>query len=92
MPRPWWAGRTNRKETAVASADEIRAGLASILEEVAEAVVDSMAGLQQHMREHPDFAEVGEAMLREWNEGLSHTCKLDATRAVLLPGINCRNE
>jgi acyl carrier protein len=37
------AGETNRKEQPVASADEIRAGLASILDEVADVKADEVS-------------------------------------------------
>lgn len=49
---------------------------AVILEEVAEAVVETMADLRQHGKDYPDFESVGEAMIRAWNDGLHGTCKL----------------
>ena len=42
-----------------------------IIEEVADAVAETIAGLRQHTLDFADFKPVGEAMLREWNEGLS---------------------
>ena len=53
---------------------------AAILEEVAEAVVKTMADIPQHIKSHPDFAKVGEAMIREWNDGLNATCRLESKR------------
>ena len=41
-----------------------------ILEEVADAVTDTVGDLHQHTLNFPDFKPIGEAMLREWNEGL----------------------
>jgi len=49
---------------------------AAILEEVAEAVVKTMTDLRQHIKDHPGFENVGEAMIREWNDGLNTTCRL----------------
>jgi serine/threonine-protein kinase HipA len=42
-----------------------------IIEEVADAVAETVAGLRQHALDFADFKPVGEAMLSEWNEGLS---------------------
>ncbi|MEI8033731.1 MAG: type II toxin-antitoxin system HipA family toxin [Chlorobiaceae bacterium] len=42
-----------------------------IIEEVADAVAETVAGLRQHTLDFADFKPVGEAMLSEWNEGLS---------------------
>jgi len=50
---------------------------AAILEEVAEAVVKTMTDLRQHIKDHPGFENVGEAMIREWNDGLNTTCRLE---------------
>jgi len=46
-----------------------------ILEEVAESVVETMSDLRQHINDYPDFREVGEAMLRQWNEGVNSSCR-----------------
>ncbi|MDP2751685.1 MAG: type II toxin-antitoxin system HipA family toxin [Rhodocyclaceae bacterium] len=46
----------------------------AILEEVAESVVKTMSDLRLHCKAHPDFSVVGEAMLREWNEGVNVAC------------------
>jgi serine/threonine-protein kinase HipA len=50
---------------------------AAILEQVAEAVVKTMTDVRQHIKDYPGFEKVGEAMIREWNEGLNATCRLD---------------
>jgi serine/threonine-protein kinase HipA len=42
----------------------------AVLEEVAEAVASTVADLHRHTLDFPDFKPVGEAMQREWNEGL----------------------
>ena len=42
-----------------------------IIEEVADAVAETVSGLHQHTLDFADFKPVGEAMLSEWNEGLS---------------------
>jgi len=41
-----------------------------IIEEVADAVAETVAGLRQHTLDFADFKQVGETMLSEWNEGL----------------------
>ncbi len=59
---------------------------ASILEEVAEAVVKTMDELRQYAKDHKDFEQIGDAMLKEWNDGLNSTCisHYVAHRAVIL--------
>ncbi len=47
-----------------------------ILEEVADAVLDTMTELRQHIIEISSFKPVAEAMLREWNEGLNVSCRI----------------
>ncbi len=42
-----------------------------IIEEVADAVAETVAGLRQHTLYFEDFKPVGDAMLSEWTEGLS---------------------
>ncbi len=42
-----------------------------IIEEVADAVAETVAGLRQHTLDFADFKSVGEAMLSEWKEGLT---------------------
>lgn len=57
-----------------------------MLEEVAEAVVKTMDDIRQHVRDRADFKEVGEAMLREWNDGLNVSCKPDSEKMISSPG------
>jgi serine/threonine-protein kinase HipA len=52
---------------------ETRAGgtpaqIRSILDRIAEAIQSTSADLRVYMKEHPDFADVGERMLREWEK------------------------
>ena len=42
-----------------------------ILEEVGNAVAETVSGVRQHISDYSDFKPVGEAMLSEWNEGLN---------------------
>ncbi len=42
----------------------------AILEEVADAVTETIADLHRHTLDFPHFKPVGDAMQREWNEGL----------------------
>jgi hypothetical protein len=46
-----------------------------------------MIDLRWHVKQHPDFEKVGDAMLREWNDGLSLTCKPDPEKMVSLPAV-----
>ena len=50
-----------------------------ILEEVGNAVAETIAGVRCHMSAYPDFKPVGEAMLMEWNEGLNVLKRSSAT-------------
>lgn len=59
----------------------------SIMDEVAESVVTTMSELQQHIKAHPDFEKIGEAMLREWNDGLNTTCNPGSKKTLFLPSI-----
>jgi serine/threonine-protein kinase HipA len=38
-----------------------------ILERIGDAISDTTKKLRSHIREHPEFAEIGERMLREWD-------------------------
>jgi serine/threonine-protein kinase HipA len=59
---------------------EIRCGgtpsqVRDILERIAEALRSTSAEVRTHMREDPDFAEIGERMLREWEKGAAFSLK-----------------
>ncbi|MEI8186453.1 MAG: type II toxin-antitoxin system HipA family toxin [Chlorobiaceae bacterium] len=41
-----------------------------VLEEVANAVAETVQGVRRHISDYPDFKPVGESMLGEWNKGL----------------------
>jgi serine/threonine-protein kinase HipA len=43
----------------------------SILQSIAEAVHSTSAEMRLYMKAHPDFAEIGERMLREWETGIA---------------------
>jgi serine/threonine-protein kinase HipA len=52
---------------------ETRAGgtpaqIRSILDRIAEAVHSTSADVRAHMKEHPDFEDIGRRMLREWEK------------------------
>ena len=63
-----------------------------MLEEVAEAVVKTMDDIRQHVRDRADFKEVGEAMLREWNDGLNVSCKPDSEKTISFPGRSAQGQ
>jgi serine/threonine-protein kinase HipA len=46
-----------------------------ILERIAEALRSTSADVCTHMKEDPDFAEIGERMLREWEKGAAFSLK-----------------
>ena len=45
------------------------------LERIAEAIGNTAVEVRAYMKEHPEFAEVGERMLREWENGVAHSLK-----------------
>lgn len=61
-----------------------------ILDEVAEAVVRTEHDVLQHMREHPGFQAIGEAMLREWRAGVDASCRVPVAKKRTLSGAAAR--
>jgi serine/threonine-protein kinase HipA len=47
-----------------------------ILERIAEALRSTAAEVRTHMKENPDFVDIGERMLREWEKGVAVSLKL----------------
>ena len=47
----------------------------AILERIAEALHNISTEVRTHMKEDPDFAEIGERMLREWEKGAAFSLK-----------------
>jgi serine/threonine-protein kinase HipA len=59
---------------------ETRAGgtpaqVRGILERIAGAIHSTSADVRAYMKEHPDFADIGERMLQEWEKGASLSLK-----------------
>ena len=57
---------------------ETRAGCSpslvkGILEQIATAITSTSAEVRSYMKEHSDFIDVGERMLQEWKNGLTHS-------------------
>jgi serine/threonine-protein kinase HipA len=55
---------------------ETRAGgtpakIRQILERIAEAIQETTQEVHTYMKEHPQFAEIGERMLQEWESGVN---------------------
>jgi serine/threonine-protein kinase HipA len=48
----------------------------AILERIAEALHSISTEVRTHMKEDPDFAEIGERMIREWENGAAFSLKL----------------
>ena len=42
-----------------------------ILERIAEAVQETAGEVHSYRKEHPEFAETGQRMLREWQGGVN---------------------
>jgi uncharacterized protein YehS (DUF1456 family) len=42
-----------------------------ILERIAVAISDTSVQARTYIKEHPDFAEIGERMLQEWEKGIA---------------------
>jgi len=68
--KKWWP-RKMLEKFAVAHLALSNAG--QILEKVADAVADTRAELNAYKEHHPEFLEVGERMLAEWETGLTVT-------------------
>jgi serine/threonine-protein kinase HipA len=54
---------------------ETRAGgsparIRQILERISEAIAETTEELQSYMRQHPEFVEIGQRMLQEWDTGV----------------------
>lgn len=47
-----------------------------ILEEVADSVAQTMNELRLHIKDYPEFRNVGESMIEAWEDGLNLSCKL----------------
>lgn len=43
---------------------------AQTIDRIAEAIIDTAGLIPPYIREHPDFEEIGNAMLRNWQEGV----------------------
>ena len=59
---------------------ETRAGgtpakIRQILERIAEAIQETTAEVQSYRNEHPEFAEIGQRMLQEWESGVSSSLR-----------------
>ncbi len=49
------------------------ARIAQTLHRVAQAIQDTMGEVRLYIREHPEFTDVGERMLREWDSGIRNS-------------------
>jgi serine/threonine-protein kinase HipA len=47
-----------------------------ILERVADAMSQTGGEVRSYIKEHPEFGEIGERMLQEWDQGREHSLKL----------------
>src|SRR5450432_2095999 len=59
---------------------ETRAGgtpakIGQILERIAEAIQETTREVHSYMKEHPEFAEIGQRMLQEWESGVSSSLR-----------------
>jgi serine/threonine-protein kinase HipA len=42
-----------------------------ILERISEAIEETKGEVRFYMKEHPEFAEIGERLLEEWESGVN---------------------
>ena len=47
------------------------ARIRQILERIAEAIQETTGEVHTYMKEHPEFAEIGQRMLQEWANGVN---------------------
>jgi serine/threonine-protein kinase HipA len=47
-----------------------------ILERVADAVSQTANDVRSYIKEHPEFGEIGERMLQQWEHGREHSLKM----------------
>jgi hypothetical protein len=60
---------------------ETRAGgtpaqIRNILDRIAEAMHSTSAEVRVYMKEHPDFADIGERLLHEWVKGIAISLRI----------------
>jgi serine/threonine-protein kinase HipA len=46
-----------------------------ILERIDEAMTQTAAEVRSYIKQHPDFAEIGDQMLQEWEHGSAHSLR-----------------
>src|SRR5258708_26674635 len=51
------------------------AKIRQILERIAEAIQETTREVRSYMKEHPQFAEIGERMLQEWVSGVNSSLR-----------------
>ena len=47
-----------------------------ILERIDDAMSQTMSEVRSYIKQHPDFAEIGERMLQEWEKGAALSLRL----------------
>jgi hypothetical protein len=48
-----------------------------ILDRISDAMSHTMPEIRSYIKQHSDFADVGERMLKEWEKGAAHSLQLD---------------
>jgi len=58
-----------------------------LFEQIAEALSDTAEELRKYVTEHPEFKDVGEAMLQEWETGRDLSLKVGNPTPVAVPDL-----
>jgi serine/threonine-protein kinase HipA len=65
-----WPAARELKKLGETRAGGTPAKIRQILERVAEAIRETAKEIEDRVRDHPEFAAIGERMMREWEEGI----------------------
>ncbi len=66
---PQWPARKELSRLGETRMTGTPAQIKQIFERVADALSETAVELRSYMKEHPDFAEIGDRMLQEWDQG-----------------------
>jgi serine/threonine-protein kinase HipA len=68
--KKWWP-RKVLERFAVTHLSLPVAAIADVFNRIAEAVTETRAMIPGYIAEHPEFREIGERMMTQWDEGVS---------------------
>ncbi|HEX3745787.1 MAG TPA: type II toxin-antitoxin system HipA family toxin [Bryobacteraceae bacterium] len=70
-----WPGAKELKKLGETRASLAPARIRQILERIREAMESTAVEVRAYIDEHPEFAEIGSGMLREWDSGIGHSLR-----------------